>query len=336
MSKYTIEELKEAVKQSYNVRQVCKKLNVAAYGGNYLTIKKRIEDLQLDISHFGLKATKRITCKSLPLDVILTQGSYYTSSNHLKLRLLKQGIFQHKCYNCNKSHVDINGKQTLLPLQLHHIDGDRQNNDINNLTLLCPICHSLTTNFRGGNMKKKEYIYCDKCGKQIRKNKYGLCKECYVQKNYDQKKEKYRYFNSVTKTYNCQQCGVQTKKTQSGLCRACLNKKMTTPNKPSKEVLQQQIKQYSMLSLGRKYGVSDGAIRKWCKQYGIDYKCGVRKESLQGLKKGHLTQTQRSRLKQICPSCGGRKAIDSEICRTCYLKQQLRKKQEYYQSNLDI
>ncbi len=34
-------------------------------------------------------------------------------------------------------------------------------------------------------MKKKEYIYCDKCGKQIRKNKYGLCKECYVQNEYD-------------------------------------------------------------------------------------------------------------------------------------------------------
>lgn len=72
MSKYTIEELKEAVKQSYNVRQVCKKLNVAAYGGNYLTVKKLIKDLQLDTSHFGSKAIKRITCKSLPLDVILT------------------------------------------------------------------------------------------------------------------------------------------------------------------------------------------------------------------------------------------------------------------------
>ena len=72
MSLYTIEELKEAVKQSYNVRQVCKKLNIAPYGGNYLMIKKRIEDLQLDTSHFGTKFTKRITSKSLPLDVILT------------------------------------------------------------------------------------------------------------------------------------------------------------------------------------------------------------------------------------------------------------------------
>lgn len=45
-----------------------------------------------------------------------------------------------------------------------------------------------------------------------------------------------------------------------------------------------------MLSLGRKYGVSDNAIRKWCKQYGIDYKHSIRKESLQGLKKGNLTQ----------------------------------------------
>lgn len=336
MSLYTIEELKEAVKQSYNVRQVCKKLNIAPYGGNYLMIKKRIEDLQLDTSHFGTKFTKRITSKSLPLDVILTQGSYYTSSNHLKLRLLKQGIFEHKCYNCNKSYTNINGQRVLLPLQLHHIDGDRDNNTLQNLILLCPICHSLTTNFRGGNMKKKQHIQCQQCGKEIRKNKYGLCKDCYVQKNYDQKKQKYVYRDSVTKTYKCTECGVQTKKTQSGLCRTCLNKKMTTPNKPSKEVLQQQVKQHSMLSLGRKYGVSDNAIRKWCKQYGIDYKHGIRKESLQGLKKGNLTQMQRMRLKQICPACGGRKHTTSEICRTCYLKQQLRKKQQYYQKNLDM
>jgi transposase-like protein len=33
-----------------------------------------------------------------------------------------------------------------------------------------------------------------------------------------------------------------------------------------------------MLSLGRKYGVSDNAIRKWCKQYGID--CHYKKSDI--------------------------------------------------------
>ena len=329
--KYTDQQFIKAVKQSYNIRQVCLKLGIVAYGGNYQVVKRKIEKMKIDISHFGLKATKRITCKSLPLDIILTQGSYHTNLHSLKGRLLKNNIFEYKCYQCGKKTIEQNGQIIPIPLQLHHIDGDRQNNDINNLTLLCPICHSLTTNFRGKKKVKRQYIYCSKCGKEIRKNKYGLCKDCYVQNNCPTKR------SLAKRKTNCKQCGIElAKNTQSGLCRACLNKKMTTPNKPSKEVLQQQVKQYSMLSLGRKYGVSDGAIRKWCKQYGIDYKRGVRKESLQGLKKGNLTQIQRSRLKQICPSCGGRKAIDSEICRTCYLKQQLRKKQQYYQKDLDI
>jgi 5-methylcytosine-specific restriction endonuclease McrA len=35
-----------------------------------------------------------------------------------------------------------------INLEVHHIDGDRTNNSLENLQLLCPNCHSYTTNFR--------------------------------------------------------------------------------------------------------------------------------------------------------------------------------------------
>jgi len=38
-----------------------------------------------------------------------------------------------------------------IPLELHHIDGDHSNNELSNLTLLCPNCHALTDNYRGKN-----------------------------------------------------------------------------------------------------------------------------------------------------------------------------------------
>lgn len=38
-----------------------------------------------------------------------------------------------------------------IPLHLEHIDGNHLNNNLNNLTLLCPNCHSQTPNFRGRN-----------------------------------------------------------------------------------------------------------------------------------------------------------------------------------------
>lgn len=40
-----------------------------------------------------------------------------------------------------------------LPLEIHHIDGNRQNNNLNNLQILCPNCHSLTDNWRSRNIK---------------------------------------------------------------------------------------------------------------------------------------------------------------------------------------
>ena len=42
--KYTIKELKEAIKKSYSIRQLLKHLGLAEAGGNYTTIKNKIEE----------------------------------------------------------------------------------------------------------------------------------------------------------------------------------------------------------------------------------------------------------------------------------------------------
>jgi predicted HNH restriction endonuclease len=39
-----------------------------------------------------------------------------------------------------------------IPLELHHKDGNRYNNSLNNLMLLCPNCHALTDNYRAKNI----------------------------------------------------------------------------------------------------------------------------------------------------------------------------------------
>ena len=58
---------------------------------------------------------------------------------------------EYKCGICNLS--DWLGEPVTL--ELHHINGDNKNNEISNLIILCPNCHSQTDNFRAKNKKKR-------------------------------------------------------------------------------------------------------------------------------------------------------------------------------------
>lgn len=65
---------------------------------------------------------------------------------------IKRYIFEkysNKCSKCGWS--EINPFTKTLPLEIEHIDGDATNNREDNLTLLCPNCHSLTKTYRGAN-----------------------------------------------------------------------------------------------------------------------------------------------------------------------------------------
>lgn len=64
----------------------------------------------------------------------------------------------------------------------------------------------------------------------------------------------------------CLTCGKLLKnKTKSGLCRGCFKHKRKVENRPSLEHLIQDISDLGYCGTGRKYGVSDNAIRKWVK-----------------------------------------------------------------------
>ena len=57
--------------------------------------------------------------------------------------------YNNSCQQCGWSKTNIHTE--LVPLQIHHIDGDCTNNKENNLELLCPNCHALTENFGSRN-----------------------------------------------------------------------------------------------------------------------------------------------------------------------------------------
>lgn len=146
---YTDEQFIEAVKTSMSYRQVLSKLGLKEAGGNYAVMKNRIKDMGLDTSHMTGQAHlkgKTHTYNRRPIEELLVENSNY-QSHKLKLRLLSEGLKQHKCECCGIT--EWNGQPT--PIELDHIDGNRYNNTIENLRILCPNCHAQTDTYRGKN-----------------------------------------------------------------------------------------------------------------------------------------------------------------------------------------
>ena len=72
----------------------------------------------------------------------------YQISMHIKTFLFKK--FENKCARCGWGKINkFTGK---IPLEVEHIDGNYKNNKENNLILLCPNCHSLTSTYKGANL----------------------------------------------------------------------------------------------------------------------------------------------------------------------------------------
>lgn len=233
---YTIEEFKQAVEESYSIAQTLTKLGLSPKGGNYRVFKRFVKLYDVNTSHFtgqGHMKGKTNNFRTTPLSEILVKNYEY-SSNKLRKRLITEGIKEHKCECCGL-------KEWLnepIPLELDHIDGDHYNNTLENLKILCPNCHAKTPTYRGKNKRSKN--------SQTLKNKNQILR--------------------TKKIYNCSSCEVQLKeKCKTGLCSSCYSKSQRKVERPPKEQLLQEVKRSSYVDVGKKYGVSDNAIRKWLK-----------------------------------------------------------------------
>jgi hypothetical protein len=74
----------------------------------------------------------------------LRKGSLI-SSHKLRLKLIEDGVKERHCERCG--NTEWFGEP--IPVELHHVNGDRFDNRIENLQLLCPNCHALTDNHAG-------------------------------------------------------------------------------------------------------------------------------------------------------------------------------------------
>jgi hypothetical protein len=233
--KWSIDQIREAVKKSKNYIEVIRFLGLKA-NSSYITIKKYITELNLDISHFESKeqfyqrTLGRVDRGKKDLNSILIENSNYSRSR-LKERLYKKGLKKRICELCGQ---DENWKGKKISLILDHINGINNDNRITNLRIVCPNCAATLETHCGKNTKK----LCPICGDPVKaQNKIYCSSLCY------------------------------NKAKRSFLDRKEASIKQRKIERPSYIDLRKDVSELGFLGTGRKYSVSDNAIRKWLKWY---------------------------------------------------------------------
>ena len=147
---------------------------------------------------------------------------------------LKGNYTEYKCSICGMPPI-WNEKELVLTLD--HINGNNRDNRLNNLRWVCPNCDRQLPTFAGRNESSK-----------IK----------YNSKTFEKEKV-------------CLSCGIPISK-DATYCEKCYHFSFRKVDRPSPEVLKEELILMNFSAVGRKYGVSDNAVRKWCKSYGMSTK----------------------------------------------------------------
>ena len=248
--KHTKEDYIKAAQNSFSIAQMCVELGVKPIGGNYQTIKNKIKEYNIDISHFTGRAWNqgkryRMINKPKSLEEILKENSPYQSFK-LKERLLESGLKERKCECC--SNTEWLGKP--IKLELHHINGNHDDNRLENLQLLCPNCHAYTDTYRGRNKIRYE------------EKKEKIVLVTYEEKKIKEKIEKPKRF--------CLSCGKELTNSQTKYCsQECATKSYTKRIDKEELINALEANDFNLTKVGKIYNVTANAIKKWCKHYEI-------------------------------------------------------------------
>ena len=255
--KYTKEKLEELVKETKSCREFILRLKGFISTGSYTYWKRKVISLKISIDHWQ-KLDKERTERTIENTLKLDESLEFRPSSSVLRKLALDASIKYECEICGLKKWK--GQKLTLPLD--HINGNWRDNRIENLRFLCPNCHTLTESYTGKKnlkYKTKEERYlaertgrCEICQKPIHKTG-KKCRKCLLQSR-----------------RAIQHCSCGNKISQASInCIKCFGLSKRKVERPSKEELEKLIWEIPTTKIAEKYSVSDKAVAKWCKSYGI-------------------------------------------------------------------
>jgi hypothetical protein len=247
--RYSEAQAREAIAASLSYNEALRRLGMRPAGGNWKTLKRyACQVWGISVDHFDRDAAQhRGPPKArTPLAEILVEGSTYGRS-HLKRRLYEAGLKKPECELCGQGEIWRGRRMALI---LDHINGVGDDHRLENLRIVCPNCAAtLETHCGRNNRRPRVERSCQRCGVS------------FVQRFRGQR-------------YCSRACGSRWERT--GQPRPAIRRVERPPYKQ----LMKQIAATSYVAVGRRYGVSDNAIRKWVRQY--EWEAGIVREGPAG------------------------------------------------------
>jgi hypothetical protein len=239
--RYTEDEAKVAIAESLSYSEALRKLGMRPAGGNHATLRRYAEVVwKISTAHFDPHAAKREALRRAnrprPIEEILVEHSSYCRTS-LKKRLFREGLKQPICEMCGQGELWRGRRMSLI---LDHANGHATDNRLENLRIVCPNCAAtLDTHCGKLSGKPRTERPCVTCGALF-------------------------YPRTRHHRYCSRPCwGKRTRDRRRGVPQPKLRK----VERPPYEQLLTEVADLGYLAVGRKYAVSDNAVRKWVRQY---------------------------------------------------------------------
>jgi hypothetical protein len=232
---YSESEARDAVAASFNYAETLRRLGLCPTGGNAALLKSWLGRWDVDASHFDARQRGFDSARvAIPLADVLVEHSSYARSN-LKARLYAEGIKPPVSELCGQ---DEQWRGRPMGLILDHVNGVRDDNRLANLRIVCPNCAAtLDTRCGRKNRLLPPERSCALCGTTFRAK--------------------------TARRYCSRACGTRAPAPNRGVPDPARR----VVERPPYEQLLSEIAASSYSAVGRAYGVSDNAIRKWVRQY---------------------------------------------------------------------